>query len=367
MKIKSISLIWLATIILAASSLLLSQGSGTPSNLRVITDANGYLLASSAVQTAPYTTSTFSNTRLKTDSNGNLLIASSGGMAPVDATYITQTANTTLTAEQALASLSSGIMRVATTTGVVTSLTDSAGIATNISDETGSGVLVFGTTPTFTTSTILNRLALATTSTDGHLLQNTTTATMAVPVQISPRVRWCGTAFNSSGGTSSETDCFFVENLPATVSGTTTALWKLGVSINGAGATYPLTISNAGNAVALGSFQATNNVDFGGNLRGGAASTDVVYLKTTPTITSGFSTTTPSIAGTASSFAVTIAATPGVTGTVAFNGTYSNVPSCHATNTITNNLIQAVPTTTLVVLNGVWVANDIIRVICIGY
>lgn len=74
-----------------------------------------------------------------------------GGGAPEDATYITQTADATLTAEQALASLSSGIMRVATTTGVVTSLTDSAGIAANISDETGSGALVFGTSPTFVT------------------------------------------------------------------------------------------------------------------------------------------------------------------------------------------------------------------------
>jgi len=71
--------------------------------------------------------------------------------APSDATYITQTANSDLSAEQALASLSSGIMRVATTTGVVTSLTDSAGIAANISDETGSGALVFGTSPSLTT------------------------------------------------------------------------------------------------------------------------------------------------------------------------------------------------------------------------
>lgn len=74
-----------------------------------------------------------------------------GSGAPSDATYITQTANGTLSAEQALSSLSTGIMRVATTTGVVTSLTDSAGIAANISDETGSGALVFGTSPTFTT------------------------------------------------------------------------------------------------------------------------------------------------------------------------------------------------------------------------
>lgn len=78
--------------------------------------------------------------------------ASSG--APTDAKYITQTADGTLSAEQALSLLSSGIMRVATTTGVITSLTDSAGIAANISDESGTGVMAFTTSPVFTTPNI---------------------------------------------------------------------------------------------------------------------------------------------------------------------------------------------------------------------
>jgi hypothetical protein len=77
-----------------------------------------------------------------------------GSGAPTDATYLTQTANASLSAEQALGALSTGILRVATTTGVVTSLTDSAGIAANLSDETGTGAIVFGTSPTITTPTI---------------------------------------------------------------------------------------------------------------------------------------------------------------------------------------------------------------------
>lgn len=76
--------------------------------------------------------------------------AGAGG-APTDATYVTQTADGTLSAEQALSSLSSGIMRVATTTGVITSLTDSGGIAANLSDETGTGALVLATSPTLVT------------------------------------------------------------------------------------------------------------------------------------------------------------------------------------------------------------------------
>lgn len=74
-----------------------------------------------------------------------------GGGAPTDATYITQIPNVTLTNEQALSALSTGLMRVATTTGVVTSVNTSAGLASNISDETGSGALVFATSPTLVT------------------------------------------------------------------------------------------------------------------------------------------------------------------------------------------------------------------------
>ncbi len=73
------------------------------------------------------------------------------GSTPLDATYITQTGNGTLTAEQALDGLATGIMRVDTADGVITSLTDSAGIAANISNETGTSLLVFNTSPTFVT------------------------------------------------------------------------------------------------------------------------------------------------------------------------------------------------------------------------
>lgn len=52
----------------------------------------------------------------------DLQTAASGG-APTDATYITQTANGSLSAEQALGSLSTGYMKVTTTTGVVSSQT----------------------------------------------------------------------------------------------------------------------------------------------------------------------------------------------------------------------------------------------------
>ena len=114
------------------------------------------------------------------------LAADTTAIAPTDATYITQVAEADLSAEQALASLSTGIMRVATTTGVVTSLTDSAGIAANISDETGTGVLVFGTSPDFTTGITIGSVAVPTISSTStltnktlSLTSNTLTATSA--------------------------------------------------------------------------------------------------------------------------------------------------------------------------------------------
>lgn len=104
---------------------------------------------------------------------GGLVV--SGG-APTNATYITQTANSTLSAEQALSALASGLLRVATTTGVITSLTTSADIAANISDETGSGLLVFATSPTLTTPTLgvatattINKVTLTTPATGSTL------------------------------------------------------------------------------------------------------------------------------------------------------------------------------------------------------
>jgi hypothetical protein len=54
------------------------------------------------------------------------MVAQSGGGAPTDATYITQTADATLSAEQALGLLSTGLMKVTTSTGVVSSITDNS-------------------------------------------------------------------------------------------------------------------------------------------------------------------------------------------------------------------------------------------------
>lgn len=51
-------------------------------------------------------------------------------------------------------SLSTGLLKATSPTGVVSSVNTSAGVAGAVSDETGSGALVFGTSPTLTTPTL---------------------------------------------------------------------------------------------------------------------------------------------------------------------------------------------------------------------
>jgi hypothetical protein len=118
----------LAILIGASAAVVYAQTRGTPSQLRVNIDAVGRLGISSAAQTNPVTQVQFINARLSVDASGNLNVydSSGAGFAPANATYITQTTNSTLTAEQALASLNTGMLHSATTTGVVDSLADVA-------------------------------------------------------------------------------------------------------------------------------------------------------------------------------------------------------------------------------------------------
>lgn len=96
--------------------------------------------------------------------NGSKVLAVNSGATAVewvtpssgvtDADYITKTANAGLSAEFALGSLATGLLKVTTTTGDLSSITNSSGLAGSISDETGSGALVFGTSPTISGGSI---------------------------------------------------------------------------------------------------------------------------------------------------------------------------------------------------------------------
>lgn len=174
--------------VLLFGSVVIAQNHGTPNQLRVITDANGYLLAAGGTQTAPLTTTVFSNTRLTTDANGNLLVI------------------------------------IGTSTSTVT----------------------------------ININGIATTSTDGLVLANNTASTAGVPVQISPRIRLSGSAWD---GAASETSDLILENKP-TSGATPTGDFRVGFSTNGGALVYPFDIDQAGNFRTLTGGVGT----FGGNI-----------------------------------------------------------------------------------------------------
>lgn len=221
-------------------------------------------------------------------------------------------------------------------------------------------------------TTTNNVNALATTSTDGITLQNTTAATAGVTVQMSPRFRQCGTAWDTAA---SETVCFFTEVLPATAA-TPTGLWKLGYSLNGAAATYPLTVSSAGLTTMTGTVNAGNFQPLGaGGYYLGAA----VMLGTTPTATTFCtSPTVPNANGTAA-FTINVgtacATSAGVITLPA--ATTGWVVTCfNVTSPATSTIGQTGGTTTTATITnyvrttgvaGNWTDSNILRCSATGY
>lgn len=124
-------------------------------------------------------------------------------------------------------------------------------------------------------------LALGTTSTDADVLQNTTAATSGVTVQISPRTRWSGTAWDSDDSVS-RTVSFFAEVLPGTAA-TVTGRWKLGfINPVTSAITYPLTVTQAGVVTALTNFEC---VQFNASGSGSIGSTSTLQWNSSTRLT----------------------------------------------------------------------------------
>lgn len=187
------------------------------------------------------------------DSTGTETFIGTGSGAPTDATYITQTANGSLSAEQALSALSTGIMRVATTTGVITSLTDSAGIAANISDETGIDALVFANTPTLVTpvlgvatATSINKVTITAPATSATLtIVDGATLTASASATVSGTNTGDQTAVSGNAGTATALE---------------TARTIGGVSFNG---TANITVASATGGFTVSGGNLTLSTDLG--------------------------------------------------------------------------------------------------------
>jgi hypothetical protein len=149
-----------------------------------------------------------------------------------------------------------------------------------------TGNVTFGGTTTGSGAQTITVSGLGTTSTNGFLLQNLTAATSGTTVQISPNLKWCGTAYNSSAGTS-ETDCWYAEVLPATAAGTTSALLKLSSTINSGAATNQISFGSGaiygGGSLTLGIDGAVGTWVFGadGSLLGATGTYPLGWLSST--------------------------------------------------------------------------------------
>lgn len=221
---------------------------------------------------------------------------------------------------------------------------------------------------------------ITTVSTNALTLQNTTAATSGVPVQQSPRLQWCGTAWNSVG-TVSQTDCFLAEVLPATAAGTTNATWRLGATIAGGGITYPMTVNSAtGNLVVTGGVVAGSGQSFGASssffLTGvssgifkvqndaanagvdfnvatdghflissrSAAATQLATAQTTaPTCTTNCGSPGNVCVGSDSDMVCTMGTTPASAFVVVFNGTWSAAPACLVQSALTSMVVGKMP------------------------
>lgn len=88
------------------------------------------------------------------------------------------------------------------------------------------------------------RTSIGSTSTDSFLASNTTASDVGTPVQMSPRIRERGSAWNTTSSASETVDCI-QELLP--VSGTSVSgTYRIGFSINGGAYSYRMTLTSAG-------------------------------------------------------------------------------------------------------------------------
>lgn len=78
-------------------------------------------------------------------------------------------------------------------------------------------------------------------------------------------------------------------------------------------------------------------------------------------------TTAATIVGTDNGGKVTVGAVSGTSCTVTFATAFTNAPACVANNETTANLLNAISTTTTVILSGTMVGGDVLTYVCMGY
>lgn len=323
---------------------------------------------------------TFAAVNIGTDTTGTLGVAQGGtGIASYTIGDLIQaTGATTLTA---LADVSAGsFLRsggVATVTAWSTTKWPNAATTgdllyasganqyANLADVTAGSYLRSGgagVAPVWSTATVPN------TATTGDVIAASGANTYANITAVAT-----GRVFSSMG----------VGTLPAWLTNPSSATFEVSTAFLGPGteaAAGVLRLANTGQITArdagdtsdlmLLSSTAADRVILGGTNTTGftfATGSNEFYVEGgTPTISSGFG-AAPTIAGTSSTFKVTVGAGGDTTGVVLFQVTWANAPVCMANNETTAQLVRTTPTTTQVTLAGTLAASDVISVWCGGY
>jgi hypothetical protein len=251
----------------------------------------------------------------------------------------------------------------------------------------GVGVVpAYSAAPTLTGALTNNLAGIAVTSTDGHVLSNTTAATAGVPVQQSPRLRFRSNVWNTTVTAANNTNDWWVDSVPISQAVPTGQL-IFRSSLNGAAATDAITFNSFGEITALSNINAVGDLRSGGarfiyfNTREAFSSTADGLLNittnagslgvqlntgaTTPTVTSCG---TGAVTAGSRNVAGQITATGATACTITFSSpAWTNAPFCTITMRnvpLTAAYISAESTTAFTVTG--LTAADVFNYICIG-
>lgn len=135
---------------------------------------------------------------------------------------------------------------------------------------TGTGKVVYDTSPTIvtpniTTSLTITNNGLSNNATPGLILSNNTASDGTTTRQNSPDIELNGTAFNTVSGLN-ETQRLRIYMQPNSAAGATTNTFVIRTTPNGGASTNPLTLTSAGSLTALTSIIATTSITAGAGL-----------------------------------------------------------------------------------------------------
>lgn len=134
----------------------------------------------------------------------------------------------------------------------------SANLAAAMTDETGTGSVVFSDSPTVATQLTLTRLAIGTTQAQGIVAQTTTAAALGAQ-QYGPMISSIGQGWDSVAGTSKPVE-FGLWTIPVQQAGTPTGTFRLGFRSNNGGWFIAHTVDSLGNTTSGASLIATTSI-----------------------------------------------------------------------------------------------------------